>query len=160
MVARSRLLKGAVLLVACVAAPSVLWAQSNPFKPASAASKAEVEKIIDGKLKEVESRLTAAVKSANATGPGVAAGAANAPGGPLAPGAPGAGINYPGDVPGASGTAVEPVDPIEAARKDGARFIGCINGAPKFVQKSGERLIFTKSQINAAIKDGILPACR
>lgn len=160
----SRFLGGAVVLAASLIGSSGALAQSNPFLPSAGTSKADVEKIIDSKLGEMERRITSQIKS---TKPDDAvAGPAGAPGvvGPLTPGAGAAGINYPGVVPGGAGVApalIEPPKgPIEEARGSGVRFLGCINGAPKFVKNTGERVSFTKAQITQAIKDGVLPSCR
>lgn len=153
-------------------------AQSNPFLPASAASKANVEKIVEEKMRALEERLNASMKKANE------AGAPNGlPGGPAVPGAipngP-SGANVPGGmtppgmmppgalphgIPGApDGMPLAPVEPpkgvVEAAIDDGMRFVGCINGVPKFSKRNGQRLVFKQADINDAIKTGLIPACR
>jgi hypothetical protein len=177
----SRLLSGAAVLAACVFAPTAASAQSNPFLPASAASRAEIERIVDEKLKSVEARVTAAIKSATPASVPGAAGAAGAPGalpgspgspltpgsaipGAALPGAPGGVQNYgppPGNGGGQMMAPVEQMDPIEQARSSGTKFLGCINGVPKFVRsQTGERVTFSASDINRAIKSGSLPACR
>ena len=105
-------------------------------------------------------------------------GAPGTPGSPVGAGAPGGAIvppsagNY-GPVtpidPGAAGMAGAPVmmgpveapkSPVEQAQDSGARFIGCINGVPKFVTRTGLRITFKDSEIKEAVKDGVLPACR
>jgi hypothetical protein len=74
------------------------------------------------------------------------------PGAPGAPGVPGA--------PGAPGVIEAPKGAIEAAQEGGVRFLGCINGEPKFVQKSGLRARFTAKEIRDAVKAGFVPECR
>lgn len=181
MVSRaSRLLAGAVALAGCTFGPQAL-AQSNPFVPASQAQRADVERIVDAKIKEAEARIVAAVKASGAKagtsavpgtpGAPVVPGAPGAPvsgAGPLAPGvagspgAPGAGPSYPpvGGV-GAPGMIQAPQQgAVQEARASGTRFLGCINGTHKFMKSTGERVTFPAAQINRAVKDGDLPACR
>lgn len=161
MLLGSRVLGGAIALVfvGCSAVPAS--AQGNPFVPSSGASKAEVEKIVDSKLGEMERRLTAQIKGGKPGEPQ----AYGAPAGAAGPLNPTGAMNYPGAVPGAlpgQGAMVAEVklNPVEEARTKGVRFLGCINGTPKFVRTSGERVSFTKDQISQAIKDGVLPTCR
>lgn len=41
------------------------------------------------------------------------------------------------------------------------RFLGCINGVPKFVNRqNGQRVVFSTREINEAQKTGVLPTCR
>lgn len=41
------------------------------------------------------------------------------------------------------------------------RFLGCINGVPKFVSRqTGQRVVFSTREINEAQKTGVLPTCR
>lgn len=49
---------------------------------------------------------------------------------------------------------------VEEARAEGVRFIGCINGTPKFTRKSGERVTFSKADLADAVEAGFLPECR
>jgi hypothetical protein len=167
------------LAVAGMAAAMILaapaYAQSNPFVPAAGASKAEVERMLNERLKVLEERLAKAEKGGSAAPapsvpggpvPGVPGGPA-APGGidpmgpptgsPMAPGAPGAPM-----VPGApmAGPLEAPKGAVESARSNGVRFLGCINGQPKFVRTSGERVSFTTKEISDAVKAGFVPACR
>ena len=151
-------------LAVAVAPPAS--AQSNPFVPASAVSKANVEKIVDERLRAMEDRIIESVTSASAANPPVA----GAPMGPPAPGAPinGAavpgGMMPPGALPGQPGAELAPPEPpkgpVEAARDNGVRFIGCINGAPKFARESGERVTFSEDEVSEAVKSGFLPKCR
>lgn len=169
------LLGGAALLTGlAVSAPAS--AQRNPFMPNSGASKAEVESIIDARLKALEERITKTVKSTPTTAapgtpiPGTpASGTPGSPipgttAGPLSPGAAAPGSIAPyGSPSGASGMAgpAVPQGAVAEARSADVRFIGCINGAPKFMKKTtGERVVFTTREINEAVKSGILPACR
>ena len=172
------LLVGAAL-AAAVGASVPAQAQRNPFVPGSGASKQEVERIVDERMKAMEARIEASSRTtAVKTGPGVpgAPGAPGVPtsgpgspvpgspvGGPLTPGssvAPGAIAPY-GAPGGAMGTMGAPQGAIASARSSDVRFLGCINGQPKFVRKgSGERVVFTTREINDATKAGILPACR
>ena len=52
------------------------------------------------------------------------------------------------------------VSDIQQQRQSGTRFLGCINGTHKFMKTTGERVTFSPAQINRAVKDGELPACR
>src|SRR3546814_2211164 len=89
--------------------------------------------------------------------PGMPSGAA-VPGGMTPPGAmgmPGGSPMGPG-VPGAPGVpgdyAIEPPKgAVDDAIRNGARFLGCINGQQKFVQRSGERVAFTAKEISEEI---------
>lgn len=167
---RSRAYVLASVAAAClVAAPA--YSQANPFMPVSAASKAEMERMEKRILKAVEDRLA---KAGGNTAP--PAGGPAVPGVPGAPGAPvpGAGANGaavpggmtpPGVVPGVPGAPTGaplemPKTGIEAATEAGVRFIGCINGAPKFVQKNGLRVVFTAKEIRDAQRAGLVPECR
>lgn len=170
------LLGGAALLTGlAVSAPAS--AQRNPFMPNSGASKAEVESIIDARLKALEERITKTVKAsptATAGAPGTpipgtpTAGTPGSPipgtAGPLTPGAAAPGTIAPyGSPNGATGMAgpAVPQGAVAEARSADVRFIGCINGTPKFMKKTtGERVVFTTREINEAVKSGILPACR
>ena len=178
------LLVGAVL-AAAIGASAPAYAQRNPFVPGSGASKQEVERIVDERMRAMEARLEAASRTTTGK-PG-----SPVPGGPLVPGVPGAPASGPGSpIPG--GPAGGPLTPgssvapgaiapygspngmavggmgmgatqgaIASARSSDVRFLGCINGQPKFVRKgSGERVVFTTREINDATKAGILPACR
>lgn len=151
-------------------------AQTNPFIPQSAASRVEIERVVDQKLKEAEERILSQVKSTAGAPAGDAApgapvpGGAVAPGAPEAPGAPGApgaagplnpaGPNYPpvSGVPG-DPSAAPMTPPGGAVEQSRARFLGCINGTHKFTSARG-RVTFTQAEINRAIKDGVLPPCR
>lgn len=183
MVSRAtRLLAGAVL-AAGLGLPMAAHAQSNPFVPQSAASRAEIERIVDEKIKAAEARVLASMKTAAAKG-GTSA-APGTPGAPVSPGSPGApvtpGATGPGPLsPGGAGTAGPNYPPvggvggvngmgvaaapqqseIAQARTGGTRFLGCINGTHKFMKQTGERVTFSQAQINRAVKDGDLPACR
>jgi hypothetical protein len=171
------LLCGSAMLVG-LAVSTPASAQRNPFMPNGGASKAEVERIIDERLKSLEDRLSKSKAAAPAAGtPGTpipgAAGTPTASGpgspipgspaaGPLSPGAgaPG-GIAPYGSPNGASGMPSAPQGAVAEARSADVRFLGCINGAPKFVKKTtGERVVFTTREINDAVKSGTLPACR
>ena len=139
-------------------------AQTNPFIPQSAASRAEIERVVDQKLKEAEERILSQVKSAAGAPTGDGAPGAPVPGGAVAPGAPGplnpAGPNYPpvSGVPG-DPSAAPMTPPGGAVEQSRARFLGCINGTHKFTSARG-RVTFTQAEINRAIKDGVLPPCR
>lgn len=164
--------------VALIMFGTAAQAQTNPFIPQSAASRAEIERVVDQKLKEAEERILSQMKSAasasGATGDG--APGAPVPGGTAVPGAPvmpdmagspgplnPAGPNYPpvagvpGD-PNAQGIAPT-TPPGGAVEQSNARFLGCINGTHKFTSARG-RVTFTQAEINRAVKDGILPPCR
>lgn len=149
-------------------------AQGNPFVPASAASKAAVEKIVEEKLKRWEERIKTVEERTEkpafgdpngaagpgqmpGTFPGVGAMGSAVPGGMMPPMMIGA-----AGLPGGEGPQepAPPSDPIEAARADGVRFVGCINGVHKFVRKTGERMTFSKSDISKAVASGVLPECR
>ena len=178
------------LLTASVAASiffgSAAQAQTNPFIPQSAASRAEIERIVEQKMKELEARVVESAKTAasnavpssggdavsGAPGAPVPAGA-GVPGAPSAPPVAGplnpAGPTYPpvGAVPGAAGDPLTPAGvpaapvspPGGAVEQSRARFLGCINGTHKFTSQRG-RVTFTQAEINRAIKDGVLPPCR
>ena len=173
------LLGGSALLVGLVcSAPAS--AQRNPFMPNNGASTADVERIIDARLKSLEERLSKTKTTAPVGAPGTpipgASGtpASGTPGspvpgspsvggaGPLNPGAgaPG-GIAPYGSPNGASGMPSVPQGAVAEKRSSDVRFLGCINGTPKFVKKTtGERVVFTTREINDAVKAGDLPACR
>lgn len=117
-------------------------------------------------------------------GPGAPIPGSPAAGGtPLSPGAPGGIAPY-----GAPGGSMATVDPFVTAQgqrynvspervKDivpgmdspvyvrtqanEIRFLGCINGVPKFVSRqTGQRVVFSTREINEAQKTGVLPTCR
>lgn len=181
MVSRaSRLLAGAIVLAGCTFGPQA-FAQSraNPFVPASQAQRADIERIVDAKVKEAEARVMAALKANAGKGATSAVpGAASVPGAPVSPGAAGvpttgtgplspgtAGPSYPpvSGVPGAGpvgGVQAPQQSEIQTQRQAGTRFLGCINGTHKFMKTTGERVTFSPAQINRAVKDGELPACR
>ena len=158
---------------------SAAQAQTNPFIPQSAASRAEIERVVEQKLKEVEDRILSQAKAAaQGSVPGAPDGAVpgapvpggavpGTPGTPGAPGAPGplnpAGPNYPPLTAGAAGDPMAPggamTPPGGAVEQSRARFLGCINGTHKFTSQRG-RVTFTEAEINRAIKDGVLPPCR
>lgn len=153
---------------AMFAAPAA-FAQSNPFIPASPASKADVERMLEEKMAGIRDEIAKLKAEAPASA---------APGAPGVPGAPGAlpngaavpgGMSPPAGLPGGSplGTGVPgeyamepPKGAIEAARANGVRFLGCINGQQKFVRNSGERVSFTAKEIREAVKAGFVPECR
>lgn len=189
----SRLLMGASLITACALATSAAHAQANPFVPSSGASKSQIERIVDDRIRQAEERITAKAKASAATPtpgavgapgkPGAVAGGVGVPGGPLTPGA---GVAAPGSIApyGAPGgtdawsskvaqeygispdmvrSVVPGMDsPVYIQQASGrVRFLGCINGVPKFVdRKSGQRITFTAKEINEAVKSGALPGCR
>ena len=57
-------------------------------------------------------------------------------------------------------TQMAPRGAVGDARSKGTKFLGCINGSHKFKGANGERVTFPDAQINRAVKDGDLPACR
>jgi len=174
----SRLLAGAIVLAGCAFGPQALaQSRSNPFVPASQAQRADIERIVDARIKEAEARVLAAVKAQAGKGATSAIpGAAGVPGAPVSPGAPGAPVSGTGPLtPGAAGPSYPPVggavggvgvvqapqqSEIQTQRQAGTRFLGCINGTHKFMKTTGERVTFSPAQINRAVKDGELPACR
>lgn len=117
------------------------------------------------------------------SGPGSPIPGSSAAGGPLNPGAPGGIAPY-----GAPGGTVATVDPwtSKLAQQYGVsnemvqqavpgldttvfirmssgqvRFIGCINGVPKFTNRqNGQRVAFSTRDINEAQKAGVVPTCR
>jgi len=117
------------------------------------------------------------------SGPGSPIPGSPASGSPLTPGAPGGIAPY-----GAPGGGMAQVDPFVTAQgqrynvspdrvKDivpgmdspvyvrtqanEIRFLGCINGVPKFVSRqTGQRVVFSTREINEAQKTGVLPTCR
>lgn len=182
MVSRaSSLLAGVVVLAGCAIGQHAS-AQSNPFVPASQAQRADIERIVDERMKSSEARLMAAIAKAG-TAKGAAAtvpGAPGLPGSTAASGVPGSPIGGAGPMtPGGAGPSYPPVgsmggsigggmpgmqapqvSDIQQQRQSGTRFLGCINGTHKFMKTTGERVTFSPAQINRAVKDGELPACR
>ncbi|QAY80138.1 hypothetical protein [Sphingosinicella sp. BN140058] len=165
----------ACMLAVAAAAPAL--AQSNPFIPSAAASRAEVKRMMDERLRVLEAKIAksnaapppaapgvpgAPVPGANMPGaavPGTMAPPPGMPGAPVMagiPGAPGA-PGMPGGVPAAPVEA--PKGAIEAAQGEGVRFLGCINGRQKFVRTNGQRVAFTDKEISAAVKANFIPSC-
>lgn len=176
MVSKTFGLLGGAAVLAGLAVSMPASAQRNPFMPSAGPSAADVERIVDGRLKALEERVLKAAKAA-APAPSTPSTAipgsptTGSPGSPI-PGAPGPltpGASAPGTIapygspnggPIVSGPAV-PMGAVAEARAADVRFIGCINGAPKFMRKTtGERVVFTTRELNDAVKAGILPACR
>lgn len=149
---------------------SSAWAQSNPFVPASAVSRANVEKIVDARIQALEERLNASASNDGlpSGAPGADLNGALVPGGMMPPGAlPGApGMQpMPGAVPGEDGIVEivpieEPKGPVDLAMKNGGRLVGCINGKHMLLHKSGRRLVFSKAELSEAVKEGVLSECR
>ncbi|WP_162815082.1 hypothetical protein [Erythrobacter aureus] len=165
---------GAALVMA---AAQPLAAQSNPFLPAAGASKAEVERIVEAKVKAMAAEGAIGSAAPAGAAPPVA-GAPGVAGVPCPPGVPGAGATpgpgapvnemsgacVPGGMmpPGAFGAegVQMPLGAVEGKLAEGARFIGCINGVPKFALKNGTRLTFTKAEVSKGVEAGVIPACR
>lgn len=156
-------------LATALAVPA--YAQSNPFVPSSPLTKQQAERMMEERMRRLEDRLAAAEKAKPAEQP--AAGAPGAPAGaPVPPGPNGSAVPggmtppvmpgqpMPGGSPLDGAPQVGPSDPIDSARQNGVRFLGCINGVPKFVRASGERVVFTRKEIRDAVRAGYLPECR
>lgn len=163
------------MVSAILFAPPV-FAQSNPFIPASPVSKAEVNRMLDERLASIREEMAKSKADAAPVAPGTP-GAPGVPGGmpsgaavpggmtpPGAPGVPGGSPMGPG-IPGGPGVPGDyqlepPKGAVDAALSNGARFLGCINGQQKFVKRSGERVAFTAKEIREAVSAGVAPACR
>ncbi len=158
--------------VALFAAAQPLTVQANPFLPASGASKAEVEKIVEAKVKAMAAEGAIGGGASGAAPPVI-----GAPGVPGAPGARGPGVPGPGEPVGVmTGAGVPggmmppgafgedgfqvPLGAVAEKLEKGARFIGCINGVPKFALQNGTRLTFTKDELSKGVEAGVIPACR
>ncbi len=120
------------------------------------------------------------------SGPGAPIPGTPAAGSPLQPGAPGGIAPY--GAPGVSGMPGVPAadtfsskiagtygvspdmvkqlmpgidNPIFIRSQVDVRFIGCINGVPKFVSRqTGQRVVFSTRDVTDAQKTGVVPTCR
>jgi hypothetical protein len=188
-------LLGAILLSAASLAATSAAAQDNPFVPSNGASTADIERIIDARMKAAEAKMTALIAASKPAGGAPAGGATpGGPGSPI-PGSPGAigtplapgGISSYGS-PGGGQMQMQTVDPMAMAQGQrynvspehvrdivpgmdnpvfvrqqagDIRFLGCINGVPKFVSKqTGQRASFSARDITEAQKTGVVPVCR
>lgn len=141
-----------------------LYAQSNPFIPASPASKADVERMLDERMAGIRDEIAKLKSDAPASAPGTPGGPGAMPNGGAVGGAMGPPDPLMGSPLGAGPQAALPIEEpkgaVEAARGNGVRFLGCINGQQKFVRNSGERVAFTAKEIREAVKAGFVPECR
>lgn len=169
-----RLAAAAMVVAASYAGPGL--AQSNPFVPDSAMSRSGIERLLEEKLEAMRADISQLQAEQSASPPVVGpAGPPGMPGAPV-PGAGMSGVGVDGGMmpPGAYGPEMaagnfppdgmlanaKDMGPVEEARAGGVRFIGCINGTPKFTRASGERVTFSKADLSEAVEAGLLPECR
>ncbi len=127
--------------------PAVAQA-GNPFVPGGGLDKAQVDRIIADRLIEFEKRIMEKIQSA----PPVAG----------APGMPGAVPTVDGAGLPVGGPGMAPSLPAEKGviETSGAKMVGCINGQHVFKSADGGRMMFPPRDVQRALADGVIRACR